>query len=477
MRRVVTAVPRLVVTLANALTDKWRVAASLTAGIVGFVVAGAIEDGGAGPSGGPGAFFARLTGGANGDGHATAARLERRRVRRAKQKQRAREKARRAEGGGAGGGANGGMKKGGGPAHASYALGVVVASYESVDRMYPGRPLAVVHGKPAFARAAESAKRSTRLDRVVVATDDFRIVEAAKEYGLETVLVTSDCEGTLSAMACEAARLTGGGWDYVCACGADEPLIESEAFDACMLEMEQNLDEWCVAATCVAAMESGGGADSKESSRPKCVADKQGFAMYVSNGLIPVRGKVGMETLAREQSLTPASVKEAKAMKDLASSYWQQVEIMCWDADYLRIVCSAEKTPLQAIENLEILNTLENGYKVRVTPIGYTGPRLYVPGDLKAVEETLVARITAARKLKGNKNSPTSALEDAAAKMGGASENSSSVGTPGESPPANAPAPVTPIPVKIIDDDDEDDDEVEPVGSLEPSPVQNAVPE
>lgn len=476
MRRVVTAVPRLVVTLANALTDKWRVAASLTAGIAGFVVAGAIEDG-AGAGGGPGRFIARLTGGANGEGHATAARLERRRARRAKQKQRAREKAKRAEDGGDGSAV--GMKKGGGPAHASYALGVVVASYESVDRMYPGRPLAVIHGKPAFARAAESAKRSTRLDRVVVATDDFRIVEAAKEYGLETVLVTSDCEGTLSAMACEAARLTGGGWDYVCACGADEPLIESEAFDACMLEMEQNLDEWCVAATCVAAMEIGGGADSKESSRPKCVADKQGFAMYVSNGLIPVRGKVGTKTLTREQSLTPASVKEAKAMKDLASSYWQQVEIMCWDADYLRIICSAEKTPLQAIENLEILNTLENGYKVRVTPIGYTAPRLYVPGDLKAVEETLVARITAARKLKGNKNSPTSALEDAAAKPG-ASENSSSVGTPGESPPATAPAPVTPIPVKIIDDDgddDEDDDEVEPVGSLEPSPVQNAVPE
>lgn len=467
-----TAVPRLVVTLANAVTDKWRVAASLAAGIAGFVVAGAIEDG-AGAGGGPGGFLARLTGGANGEGHATAARLERRRARRAKQKQRAREKAKRAEGGGDG--SAGGMKKGGGPAHASYALGVVVASYDSVDRMYPGRPLAVVHGKPAFARAAESAKRSTRLDRVVVATDDFRIVEAAKEYGLETVLVTSDCEGTLSAMACEAARLTGGGWDYVCACGADEPLIESEAFDACMLEMEQNLDEWCVAATCVAAMESGGGADSKESSRPKCVADKQGFAMYVSNGLIPVRGKVRAKTLTREQSLTPASVKEAKAMKDLASSYWQQVEIMCWDADYLRIICSAEKTPLQAIENLEILNTLENGYKVRVTPIGYTAPRLYVPGDLKAVEETLVARITAARKLKGNKNSPTSSLEDAAAKRG-ASENSSSVGTPGESPPATAPAPVTPIPVKIIDDD-EDDDEVEPVGSLEPSPVRNAVPE
>lgn len=468
MRRVVTAVPRLVVTLANALTDKWRVAASLTAGIVGFVVAGAIEEG-AGAGGGPGGFLARLTGGANGEGHATAARLERRRARRAKQKQRAREKAKRAEGGGVG-------KKGGGPAHASYALGVVVAAFESVDRMYPGRPLAVVHGKPAFARAAESAKRSTRLDRVVVATDDFRIVEAAKEYGLETVLVTSDCEGTLSAMACEAARLTGGGWDYVCACGADEPLIESEAFDACMLEMEQNLDEWCVAATCVAAVESGIGADSKEISRPKCVADRQGFAMYVSNGLIPVRGKVGTKTLTREQSLTPASVKEAKAMKDLASSYWQQVEIMCWDADYLRIICSAEKTPLQAIENLEILNTLENGYKVRVTPIGYTAPRLYVPSDLKAVEETLAARIAATRKLKGNKNSPTSALEDAAAKPG-ASENSSSVGTPGESPPATAPSPVTPIPVKIIDDDDDDDDEVEPIGSLEPSPVQNAVPE
>jgi 3-deoxy-manno-octulosonate cytidylyltransferase (CMP-KDO synthetase) len=474
MRRVVTAVPRLAVSVASALTSKWRVAASLGAGIVGFVVAGAIEDG-AGPTGGPGGLFARLTGGASGEGHATTARLERRRARRAKQKQRAREKARKGENGGGGGGA-GGTKKGGGPASAAYALGVVVASYDSVDRMYPGRPLAVVHGKAAFARAAESAKRSTRLDRVVVATDDFRIVEAAKEYGLETVLVTSDCEGTLSAMACEAARLTGGGWDYVCACGADEPLIESEAFDACMLEMEQNLDEWCVAATCVAAVESGVGADSEESSRPKCVVDKQGFAMYVSNGLIPVRGKVGLKTLAREQSLTPASVKEAKAMKDLASSYWQQVGITCWDADYLRIICSAEETPLQAIENLEILNTLENGYKVRVTPIGYTAPRLYVPGDLKAVEETLVARIAAARKRKGNKSSPTSALEDAA-KLG-ASENSSSVGTPGESPSATAPVPVRPIPVKIIDGDgDGDDEEGEPIGSLELNPVQNAVPE
>lgn len=47
----------------------------------------------------------------------------------------------------------------------------------------------------------------------------------------------------------------GGGWDFVVMLKVDECLIDVDFVDVCVMEMEANADEWCVASTCVAVMD------------------------------------------------------------------------------------------------------------------------------------------------------------------------------------------------------------------------------
>ena len=271
----------------------------------------------------------------------------------------------------------------------SYALGVIVAVYD--DGVFAGKPLAIVHGKPAFARAYEAAKKSTALDRVVVVTDDYRISEVARQFNAEVVMITEEMNGegrgSASRAAACAARATGGGWDAVCAVGADEPMIETEVIDACIMELENNGDEWCVMSTALAAMDEE---EIARDSRPKCVFDVNGFALYFSGSLIPARMDERKQTL----DANGVSVRES------VGNYWHQLGVTVYDADYLRMLQASDPTPLQKQENLEMLNTLENGYKIKVVTVDYVAPKICVPEDIPRVEAVLAKRIEEKRTVK-----------------------------------------------------------------------------
>ena len=68
------------------------------------------------------------------------------------------------------------------------AVGVIPARYGSTR--LPGKPLADICGKPLIQRVYERAAASGALDRLVVATDDDRIVEAVRSFGGEAVLTS-----------------------------------------------------------------------------------------------------------------------------------------------------------------------------------------------------------------------------------------------------------------------------------------------
>src|SRR5258706_2511563 len=56
---------------------------------------------------------------------------------------------------------------------------------------FPGKPLAPIGGKPMIQHVYENTSRTPGLDRVIVATDDRRILAAAKSFGAEAVLTSS----------------------------------------------------------------------------------------------------------------------------------------------------------------------------------------------------------------------------------------------------------------------------------------------
>ncbi|MDP3704084.1 MAG: NTP transferase domain-containing protein, partial [Candidatus Omnitrophota bacterium] len=67
-------------------------------------------------------------------------------------------------------------------------LAVIPARYGSTR--FPGKPLAMLHGKPMIQQVYEQVAKAKRVDEVVVATDDDRIIEAIERAG-GTALLTS----------------------------------------------------------------------------------------------------------------------------------------------------------------------------------------------------------------------------------------------------------------------------------------------
>ena len=93
---------------------------------------------------------------------------------------------------------------------------------------YPGKPLATLTGatgeaKSLVQRSWEAACEVKGVDRVVVATDDDRIREAAEGFGAEVVMTSPDCANGTERCA-EALDVLGGGFDMVVNLQGDAPL-------------------------------------------------------------------------------------------------------------------------------------------------------------------------------------------------------------------------------------------------------------
>lgn len=103
---------------------------------------------------------------------------------------------------------------------------VIPARYASTR--YPGKPLVALKGAGGQARSLierswRAACEVTGVDRVVVATDDDRIREAAEAFGAEVVMTSSDCVNGTERCA-EAHAVLGGGYDIVVNLQGDAPL-------------------------------------------------------------------------------------------------------------------------------------------------------------------------------------------------------------------------------------------------------------
>ena len=105
-------------------------------------------------------------------------------------------------------------------------LGVIPARYAA--QRFPGKPLALIAGKPLVQRVYEQARQAKRLARVVVATDDTRIADAVKKFGGEVVMTSPACPSGTD-RAAEVARQID--CDQIVNIQGDEPFIEPMQID------------------------------------------------------------------------------------------------------------------------------------------------------------------------------------------------------------------------------------------------------
>ena len=252
-----------------------------------------------------------------------------------------------------------------------YFIGIIPARYASTR--FPGKPLALIGGKPMIQRVYEQAKKA--LDRVVVATDDERILNCVRAFGGEAVMTRSDhrcgtdrCLEAYEHIIVEHPEPGTGNRDsdtVIINIQGDEPFIQPEQIRALQACFPTEI------ATLVKPFTEDDGLPALENpNSPKVVfSAKTHNALLFSRSVIPyLRG------IAKEDWL-----KQHK--------HYKHIGMYAYRADILRAITQLPPSEAEQNESLEQLRWLENGYQIRVAETMVQTIGIDTPEDLVAANE------------------------------------------------------------------------------------------
>lgn len=237
----------------------------------------------------------------------------------------------------------------------SRVLVVIPARFGS--SRFPGKALADLAGQPLIVRTARRARAMQTADRVVVATDDERIVEAVRTAGLEAEMTGEHPSGS-DRIGEVAAR---DGAEIVVNLQGDEPLLDPA--DADRLVESLRSDAAADVATCAHPF-----ADRDSWCDPnavKVLVDRSGFALYFSRAAIP--------------GVFPGRESEPEALA------WRHVGIYAYRRRALERFLQLPVSELERTEGLEQLRALEDGLRFRVLRIEQSPVGVDTPDDLEKV--------------------------------------------------------------------------------------------
>lgn len=232
---------------------------------------------------------------------------------------------------------------------------------------FPGKPLAILGGKPVIQRVYEQAKKV--FENVFVATDDDRIYDTVEQFGGKAIM-TSPNHKSGTDRCYEAYQKCGIETDVVVNIQGDEPFIHQsqlQTIKELFLQPETDI------ATLVKPFASDTSFDVLSNpNSPKVVVDDKWNALYFSRSVIPyLRGKEA-ETWASEHT------------------YYKHIGLYAFRSDVLGKVTSLEQAPLEIAESLEQLRWLSAGYTIKVGKTNVETIGIDTPEDLAAAEKFLM---------------------------------------------------------------------------------------
>ena len=209
----------------------------------------------------------------------------------------------------------------------------------------------------------ERCREATSLTEVIVATDDERIAEVAREFCSVEMTRTDHLSGT-DRIAEVAARRD---CDAVVNVQGDEPLIAPEVIDAVAGALSEA--EMTTAATLVNNI-----SDYSDPNVVKVVVSAAGRALYFSRRTIPFVRDMAEESLEQQLQAFP---------------FLKHLGIYGYRCGALRRLVEFAPSPLEQTERLEQLRALENGIEIAVCPVEYEAIGVDVPEDVQRVEALL----------------------------------------------------------------------------------------
>jgi 3-deoxy-manno-octulosonate cytidylyltransferase (CMP-KDO synthetase) len=247
----------------------------------------------------------------------------------------------------------------------SRVVAIVPARYESTR--LPGKPLALIDGKPMIQHVFERTRRVALVDHVLVATDDGRIADTVRGFGGDVVMTRSDHPSGTDRIAEVARDLDA---EVIVNVQGDLPFLEAAMVDAAVSLMRA--DSALPMATLKTPIR-----DVAEMTNPnvvKVVTDRDGYALYFSRSPLPYW-------------------RDAAATTNGVLGY-KHIGLYAYRRDFLLTFARLAPTPLEAAEKLEQLRALEWGFRIKVAETVGVGIEVDTPHDLERARALAAGSVT-----------------------------------------------------------------------------------
>ncbi|MXV52196.1 3-deoxy-manno-octulosonate cytidylyltransferase [Pedobacter sp. HMF7647] len=234
-------------------------------------------------------------------------------------------------------------------------LGIIPARFASTR--FPGKPLVDIHGKSMIRRVYEQAKKSEKLDDVIVATDDERILSHVLAFGGKGLLTSEKHESGTDRCAEVMQKIIG--FDVAVNIQGDEPYIDPRQIDllcSCFASDDISI------ATLIKEIRSTD--ELFNANSPKVLINVLNEAIYFSR--------------------TPVPYQRNQPEGDWLNhhKYFKHIGIYGYRKDTLVALTNLPVSSLEKAEALEQLRWIENGYKIKTALTSIETVAIDTPEDL-----------------------------------------------------------------------------------------------
>ncbi|MBR3528043.1 MAG: 3-deoxy-manno-octulosonate cytidylyltransferase [Bacteroidales bacterium] len=238
-------------------------------------------------------------------------------------------------------------------------LGIIPARYNSTR--FPGKPLVMIHDKPMIEHVWNGVSNTGLVDRVIVATEDKRILDTVTAFGGEAVMTgkhhksgTDRCGEVLEKMGSDVEQ-----YDVVINIQGDEPKVAAKQIKQVVEIFE---DPTVQIATLKKRIKTI--AELTSTNAVKVVCGLNNDALYFSRQPIPYLRGIAKEMWLRRQH------------------YYKHIGIYAFRREVLQTLVKLPQTPLEKSESLEQLRWMENGYRISVRETDQESVAIDIPEDL-----------------------------------------------------------------------------------------------
>lgn len=219
------------------------------------------------------------------------------------------------------------------------------------SKRFPRKILAPLHGKPLVQWVWEAAQSIPFFDSVQIAVDAEETADIVRTFGGKPLMTAESCpSGTLRLCELLTHRKIDG--DIFVCWQADEPLLHQKMLEDLLQSSDDKSDVWTLKKK-LSAPE-----DIASPHITKVVTDAKGYALYFSRSPIPYHRDL------------------------LDAAYYKHIGIYAYTKQALLQLAHAPSCYLAEAEQLEQLNFLYLGLKVRIHETAFEGFGIDIPEHL-----------------------------------------------------------------------------------------------